>query len=83
VVGRFGERLGREVGLLFRLTKASVLRAGAAGMGRRDVLGALDRFSRSPVPPNVAHEIEGWLAAGGGNQDEDPRKGPPGEDGEP
>jgi hypothetical protein len=82
-VGRFGERVGREVGLLFRLTKATVLRAGAAGMGPRDVLGALDRFSRSPVPPNVVHEIEGWLAAGGGNQDEDPRENPPGEDGEP
>ena len=63
VVGRFGERVGREVGLLFRLTKQSIQRAGAAGMGTREVLGALERFSRSPVPANVAHELSGWLGS--------------------
>jgi hypothetical protein len=62
-VGRFGERVGREVGLLFRLTKQSILRAAAAGMGTRDVLGELDRFSRSPVPANVAHELAAWLGS--------------------
>ncbi len=83
VVGRFGERAGREVGMLFRLTKASIVRAAAAGMGPDDVLGALDRFSRSPVPPNVAHEVAGWLADGGGELRADPFASLRAEDDEP
>lgn len=63
VLGRFCERMGREVGLLFRVTKQSVQRAAASGLGEEEVLGSLARFSRSPVPGNVAHEVEGWLAA--------------------
>lgn len=60
-LGRFCERVGREVGLLFRVTKQSIRRAAASGLGEDEVLGALTRFSRSPVPPNVAHEVRGWL----------------------
>ncbi|MCX7038941.1 MAG: helicase-associated domain-containing protein, partial [Spirochaetes bacterium] len=61
-LARFCERMGREVGLLFRMTKQSIQRAGASGLGEEEVLGALARFSRSPVPPNVAHEVSAWLA---------------------
>ncbi len=61
-LGRFCERIGREVGLLFRMTKQSIQRAAASGLGEREVVGALARFSRSPVPSNVAHEVNEWLA---------------------
>jgi hypothetical protein len=63
-LGRFCERMGREVGLLFRMTKQSIQRAAASGLGEVEVLGALARFSRSPIPPNVAHELSAWLAVG-------------------
>ena len=61
-LGRFCERRGREVGLLFRMTKQSIQRAAASGLGEEEIVGALARFSRSPVPPNVAHEVSAWLA---------------------
>lgn len=51
------------MGLLFRMTKQSIQWAAASGLGEEEVLGALARYSRSPVPPNVAHEVSEWLAA--------------------
>ena len=62
-LGRFCERLGREVGVLFRITRQALNRAAAAGMTAEEVLEALARGSRSPVPPNVEHEIRGWMGA--------------------
>ncbi len=61
-LARFCERVGREVGLLFRMTKQSIQWAAASGLGEEEVLGALARYSKSPVPPNVAHELREWLA---------------------
>lgn len=65
-LGRYCERVGREVGVLFRITRQSLRRAGAAGIGADRILQELARGSRSPVPPNVAHEIRGWM--GGDNE---------------
>jgi hypothetical protein len=67
ILARFCERRGREVGLLFRLTRHSVARAASSGMGSGEVLGSLARFSRSPIPANVEHEVRGWIEAGHGN----------------
>ena len=62
-LGRFCERVGREVGVLFRITRQSVARAASAGLRPEQVLETLARTSRSPIPTNVAHEIPGWMAA--------------------
>jgi hypothetical protein len=60
-LGRFCERVGREVGVLFRITRQSVQRAAAAGLDAERVLATLKAGSKSPVPPNVMHEIRGWM----------------------
>jgi hypothetical protein len=60
-IARFSERTGREVGALFRITKGKVLRAAAAGLTAERMIGSLARFSKNPIPPNVDHEIRGWL----------------------
>ena len=62
-LGRFCERVGREVGVLFRLTRQSLLRAASAGLETEQVLAALTQGSRNPLPPNVEHEIRGWMGA--------------------
>jgi hypothetical protein len=58
---RFCERIGREVGVLFRLTRQSLQRAARAGLDASSVLETLRRGSRSPLPANVVHEIGGWM----------------------
>ncbi len=62
-LGRFCERVGREVGVLFRVTKQSVQRGAESGLRLEQVIDALTRRSRSGLPPNVRQEIEGWLTA--------------------
>jgi hypothetical protein len=66
VLARFCERVGREVGVLFRITRSSLRRAVTAGMGPDQVLDVLARGSRSPLPSNVAHEVRGWMSNEGG-----------------
>jgi hypothetical protein len=56
--------VGREVGVLFRITRQSVARAAAAGIRAEQVLEILSHASRSPIPVNVAHEIPGWMTPG-------------------
>ncbi len=60
-LGRFCERIGRGVGVLFRITAQSVRRAFAAGRDADQLLDALARNSKSPLPSNVIHEIRGWM----------------------
>jgi Helicase conserved C-terminal domain len=62
-LGRFCERVGREVGVLFRITKESIRRAAGSGLDAGQVLGPLERHARSELPPNVRQEIQGWLNA--------------------
>ncbi len=65
-LGRYCERVGREVGVLFRITRQSLRRARAAGIDAEQVLRELALGSRSPLPLNVEHEIRGWM--GGENE---------------
>jgi hypothetical protein len=65
-LGRYCERVGREVGVLFRITRQSLRRAESAGIDAEQILQELARGSRSPVPANVEHEIRGWM--GGRNE---------------
>ena len=60
-VARFAQRVGVAPGLVFKLTRASVLAAAEAGVAVGDVIGALTRASSKPVPKNVQREIAGWM----------------------
>jgi hypothetical protein len=61
-LGRFCDRVGREVGVLFRISRQSLQKAGAAGIDAEHVIALLSQRSRSPLPSNVLHEIRGWMA---------------------
>ena len=60
-LGRIAERTGSGVGALFRLTRASVLRAAEQGMSAAQVLGALESAARGGVPANVARQLRDWM----------------------
>lgn len=58
-IGRYADRLGQGLGVVFRITKRSVLRAVGAGMTGRGILDSLCRTA-SAVPANVRGEILDW-----------------------
>jgi hypothetical protein len=58
---RFAERTGRHVGTLFRITKASVMLAAAAGYSAERVLDLLRECAQAALPANVEKEIGGWF----------------------
>ena len=60
-ISRFAERRGTGVGVLFRITRASIVSAAQAGLGADEVLATLARSSSTPVPANVEHEIRAWF----------------------
>lgn len=62
-LARVADRVGRAPGLVFRLTRDSVLRAAESGMSADDVLGTLRAASTKGLPKNVQREVEGWLAS--------------------
>jgi hypothetical protein len=63
-IARFSQRIGSGVGTLFRITRDSILRAAACGLPEERLVGALARFARNTLPPNVETEIKGWFARG-------------------
>lgn len=60
-LGRFAERVGRDVGTLFRITKQSVLRAAATGLDAAGLLEGLRCHATGSLPANVETEIRGWM----------------------
>ncbi|HYR09460.1 MAG TPA: helicase-associated domain-containing protein [Longimicrobium sp.] len=62
-LGRMAERTGSGVGALFRLTRASVLRAAEQGITSAQVLRTLEGVSRGGVPDNVARQVRDWMKA--------------------
>ncbi len=62
-LGRFSERLGTDVGTLFRITPESVRIAAAAGLTERTVLEALEATCIGGLPRNVKREIQGWMSS--------------------
>ncbi|HEX2210547.1 MAG TPA: helicase-associated domain-containing protein [Longimicrobium sp.] len=62
-LGRIAERTGSGVGALFRLTRASVLRAAEQGITSAQLLGMLEGVSRGGVPDNVARQVRDWVKA--------------------
>jgi hypothetical protein len=62
-LGRIAERTGSGVGALFRLTRASVLRAAEQGVTAAQLLKTLEGVSRGGVPANVERQIKDWMKA--------------------
>lgn len=62
-LARIAERTGAGVGALFRLTRASVLRAAEQGMSAAQLLKTLETTSRAEIPANVARQVQDWMKA--------------------
>jgi hypothetical protein len=62
-ISRFAERRGTGVGVLFRITRASILLAAQARLSADEVLTTLVGAATTPVPANVEHEIRAWFAS--------------------
>jgi hypothetical protein len=60
-IARFAERVGQRLGVLFRITRASVLTAAAAGVTADQAIDALKAVSSRSLPANVVREITGWF----------------------
>ena len=61
-LGRFAERRGRGVGVLFQITRKSIYGAAALGMNADGVIETLDRLTAKSMPENVRREVRGWFA---------------------
>ena len=54
----------------YRLTNLSLWNAAAAGLSAADMLGALKRYAKYPVPPNILAEVperavgRRWISSG-------------------
>lgn len=62
-LSRFAERVGRGVGTLFRITKASVMEAAARRLTADEVVTTLRGMTDRPLPANVEREIRGWISS--------------------
>lgn len=60
-IGRFAERVGQRVGVLFKITRESIQKAAGLGVGADHVLETLRAAACQPLPDNVEHEIEAWF----------------------
>jgi hypothetical protein len=60
-LARFAERKGAGPGVMFRLTRTSVLAAAEAGMTPDQVLGVLRQASSRELPPNVERQVRDWF----------------------
>jgi hypothetical protein len=59
-ISRFAERKGKQMGVMFTITKKSVFNGAAAGLTGKTILEALQRVCGKEIPSNVSREIEGW-----------------------
>lgn len=60
-LGRISERTGSGVGALFRLTRASILRAAEQGLSADQLLETLRSASRGAIPANVVRQVRDWV----------------------
>lgn len=61
-ISRFAERKGKQMGVMFTITKKSVINGAAAGLSAKTMVETLQRVCGKEVPANVSREIEGWAA---------------------
>ncbi|NQU03325.1 MAG: helicase-associated domain-containing protein [Syntrophaceae bacterium] len=60
-IGRFAERKGSGIGVLFRITKKSIIQAASVGWNYKQVDGKLRQIAKKDIPKNVDREIRGWF----------------------
>lgn len=61
--GRLAQRTGQNMGVLFRITRESILAAAAAGIQVEQALSDFQQLTSKPLPDNVRREITGWFAS--------------------
>ncbi|HLJ47896.1 MAG TPA: helicase-associated domain-containing protein [Bryobacteraceae bacterium] len=62
-LGRFAERQNaKRIGVLFKITKKSILLAASTGLTAAHVMQTLSSVTSVAVPANVEREIHGWFA---------------------
>jgi hypothetical protein len=61
-LARFAERVGAGPGVMFRLTRASLLGAAEAGLSLDQMLGTLRQVSSRELPANVERQIQDWFS---------------------
>lgn len=61
-IARFSQRVGAGPGVMFRITRTSVLAAAEAGMEMEPLLRTLEEASSQPVPANVVRQLRDWYA---------------------
>ncbi len=57
----FAQRIGSGLGVLFKITKQSILHAASIEMTAEDVLEVINSSSLQPAPDNVRTEITNWF----------------------
>ncbi|HEY7768206.1 helicase-associated domain-containing protein [Longimicrobium sp.] len=60
---RLAQRVGTGPGVMFRLTRASVLAAAESGIGPAQLLDTLRAASSRALPANVERQVSDWLGA--------------------
>jgi hypothetical protein len=60
---RLAQRVGTGPGVMFRLTRASVLAAAESGIGAAQLLDTLRAGSSRALPANVERQVSDWLGA--------------------
>jgi len=62
-IGRFAEKTGsgERVGVLFKITRKSIIKAASAGLTYQYVIEKLKPVSQKDIPGNVDHEIREWF----------------------
>ena len=58
----FTERVGRNVGTLFHLTRDAATRAAAAGLSGEEALARLTQANAGPPPANIARSVGDWFS---------------------
>ncbi|MDP9348768.1 MAG: helicase-associated domain-containing protein [Gemmatimonadota bacterium] len=60
-IARFAERRGKGPGVMFRLTRASVLAAAEAGATAEQIVETLGTASIRELPGNVVRQVRDWF----------------------
>ncbi len=60
-ISRFAQRKGKGIGVMFKITKASIFKAVEVGLTADDILATLKNVSSKSLPQNVVREIKGWV----------------------
>jgi len=57
----FAERVGSGIGVLFKITRKSIMHGASVEMSVDDILSTLTQHSMQPLSGNVESEIRGWF----------------------